>query len=337
MNPTADKPVRRGVYCVLSSRSLPYARHAMASLVAHSVDDLDLTLITDSAEDKIALVDAMQALAVPDRHRWRVAAQSEADDLAVGMLSRHPNIAAFRFGHPCWRKVTDPMLFAPPGGEMVILDPDLYFPNRFRFEPTPKAGLLLMHQPPHCLLPPEVVIRAYDEGVRLAHHTDIGVAQASNGLDLDFLDALIARLGGTTLPRVMHVESIVWAALAMRMGGGLSRSGALALLAKFAMEAGAAPFRRLRADGASSRALPGHEVLPRRRHRQVVDPGGARCRRSAAARRDHGSKVAAAVRGADPRRLRVDAAAQVLGAARRLLPAGQTLVALLGRRDGMTV
>ena len=220
MNPTADTPVRRGVYCVLSSRSLPYARHAMASLVAQSVDDLDLTLITDSAADKTALVDAMQALAVPERHRWRVAAQSEADDLAVGMLSRHPNIAAFRFGHPCWRKITDPMLFAPPGSEMVILDPDLYFPNRFRFEPTPKAGLLLMHQPPSCLLPHEVVVRAYDEGVRLAHHTDIGVAQASNALDLDFLDALIGRLGGTALPRVMHVESIVWAALAMRMGGG---------------------------------------------------------------------------------------------------------------------
>jgi len=34
------------------------------------------------------------------------------------------------------------------------------------------------------------------------------------------IDALIVRLGGTALPRVMHVESIVWAALAMRMGGG---------------------------------------------------------------------------------------------------------------------
>ena len=220
MNTTSDSPARRGAYCVLSSRSLPYARRAMKSLVANSIDDLDLTLITDSAEDKTALVEAMQALAVPDRHRWRVAAQSEADDLAAGVLSRHPNIAAFRFGHPCWRKITDPMLFAPPGAEMVILDPDLYFPNRFRFEPTPPAGLLLMHQPPSCLLPHEVVVRAYDEGFRLAHHVDIGVAQASNGLDLDWLDALIARLGGKALPRAMHVEAIVWAALAMRSGGG---------------------------------------------------------------------------------------------------------------------
>lgn len=220
MNPPAQSPVRRGVYCVLSSRSLPYARHAMATLVERSVDDLDLTLITDSAADKAALVEAMQQLAVPPRHRWQVAEQAEADERASAMLARHPNIAAFRFGHPCWRKVTDPMLFAPPGGEMVILDPDLYFPNRFRFEPTPAEGLLLMHQQPHCLLPHEVVIRAYDQGIRLAHHTDIGVAQVSNRLDLDFLDALIGRIGGKELPRAMHIESIVWAALAMHMGGG---------------------------------------------------------------------------------------------------------------------
>ena len=220
MNTTVEPLARRGIYCVLSSRSLPYARHAMASLAAHSIEDLDLTLITDSAADKAALVEAMAALAIPDRHRWRVAAQAEADDLAAGRLSGHPNIAAFRFGHPCWRKVTDPMLFAPEGAEMVILDPDLYFPNRFRFEPTPREGLLLMRQLPHCLLPHEVVLRTYEQGFRLAHHTDIGVSQVRNRLDLDFLDTLIARIGGTTLPRAMHVESIVWAALAMHMGGG---------------------------------------------------------------------------------------------------------------------
>ena len=211
---------RRGVYCVLSSRSLPYARKAMESLVANSLDDLDLTLITDEAADKAALLEAMNALQVPARHRWRVCAQAEADDLAQSALARHPNIAAFRFGHPCWRKITDPPLFAAPGAEMVILDPDLYFPNRFRFEPTPAKGLLLMHQPPSCLLPHQVVVRAYDEGIRLAHHVDIGVAQASNRLDLDWLDWLIGRLGGTQLPRAMHVEAIIWAALAMRAGGG---------------------------------------------------------------------------------------------------------------------
>ena len=41
--------------------------------------------------------------------------------------------SAFRKGHPCWRKVTDPLLLSEPGAELVLLDPDVYFPNRFRF------------------------------------------------------------------------------------------------------------------------------------------------------------------------------------------------------------
>jgi hypothetical protein len=213
-------PAPRGVYCVLSARSLPYADKALESLLANSLDDLDLLLITDAASDKAALVEAMQQLETPSRHRWRVADQAEADDLAATQFAAYPHLARFRFGHPCWRKITDPVLFAEPGAEMVILDPDLYFPNRFRFEPTPASGLLLMYQPPSCLLPHEIVIRAYDEGIRLAHHVDIGVAQARNALDLEWLDWLVGRLGGESLPRAMHVEAIVWAALAMRGGGG---------------------------------------------------------------------------------------------------------------------
>ncbi len=218
---TADaKPVPRKVYCVLSARSLPYATDAMRSLFAHCDEDLDLTLITDAADDKAALVEAMEGLPIAARHRWRVCDQAEADERAASAFAAYPNLSAFRFGHPCWRKITDPMLFAAPGEEMVILDPDLYFPNHFSFEPTPARGLLLMYQPPSCLLPHEVVIRAYDEGVRLAHHVDIGVAQLRNHVDLEWLDDLVRRLGGKSLPRAMHIEAVVWAALAMRMGGG---------------------------------------------------------------------------------------------------------------------
>jgi hypothetical protein len=220
MSRTENITAPRGVFCVLSARSLPYADKAMESLTAHSLDDLDLTLITDGRDDKVALVDAMQKLEIPARHQWRVCEQAEADERALELLAPYPNIAVFRFGHPCWRKITDPLLFAPPGGEMIILDPDLYFPNRFRFESTPASGLLLMHQPPSCLLPHEVVVRAYDEGVALAHHVDIGVAQASNSMDLEWLDWLLGRLDVKSLPRAMHVEAIVWAALAMRLGGG---------------------------------------------------------------------------------------------------------------------
>jgi hypothetical protein len=210
----------RKAYCVLSARSLPYARLAISSLAAHSLDSLDLKLITDDESDKQQIVEAVSQLSVPDRHRWSVHAKSEADDLAATAFAGHGALQAFRNGHPCWRKVTDPLLFAAPGEEMVILDPDLLFPNHFHFEPTPASGILLMWQPPSCLLPDETVLAAFDAGFALAHHVDIGVAHARNDLDLAWLDALIQRLGGTSLPRMMHVEAIVWAALAMRVGGG---------------------------------------------------------------------------------------------------------------------
>ncbi len=60
---------------------------------------------------------------------------------------------------------------------MVLLDPDLYFPNTFRFEPTPEQGILLMWQRPNCLLPHKTVRAAMDAGIPLARHVDIGVAQ----------------------------------------------------------------------------------------------------------------------------------------------------------------
>jgi hypothetical protein len=78
-----------------------------------------------------------------------------------------------------------------------------------------------MWQQPNCLLPQEVVRRALDNGIRLARHVDIGVAQwrAPNDDALEWLDWMLARLGSPKLPRMMHVEAIVWAALAMKLGG----------------------------------------------------------------------------------------------------------------------
>lgn len=217
--PNHARPPRK-LFCVLSPRSLPYARHAFESLLTRCLEPVDLTLITDEEADKAAIAGTLEGIGPSGPHRWRVHCKRDADERAAAFYSGFPGIAAFRDGHPCWRKITDPPLFAGDGEEMIVLDPDLYFPNFFTFEPTPETGLALMWQQPSCLLPHEVVMAAYEASVPLAHHVDIGVAQLRNRLDLAWLERLIRTLGGQRLPRKMHVEAIVWAALAMRMGGG---------------------------------------------------------------------------------------------------------------------
>ena len=209
----------RHVYMVLSPRSLSYARDALESLFGNSVEDLHLRLITDSERDKEELTKTLDAID-SRAHRWTVYSEHDLAEREEALFAGHDNLRAFRRGHPCWRKITDPLLLSDPGQELVLLDPDLYFPNRFQFETTPANGLLLMWQQPNCLFPPEVVKTAIGDGIRLAHHVDIGVAHWRASADLDWLDWLLGRLGGTTLPRIMHVEAIVWAALAMRVGGG---------------------------------------------------------------------------------------------------------------------
>jgi hypothetical protein len=204
---------------VLSPRSLSYAGDALESLFRNSLEALHLSLITDSERDKEEL---SETLAVLDSkaHRWTVYSEQDLTAREESLFAGHSNLRAFRRGHPCWRKITDPLLVSEPGAEMVLLDPDLYFPNHFQFEPTPQKGLLLMWQRPNCLFPPEVVSTAIEGGIRLANHVDIGVAHWRASADLDWLDWLVGKLGGNQLPRIMHVEAIVWAALAMRVGGG---------------------------------------------------------------------------------------------------------------------
>jgi hypothetical protein len=216
----ADPSVSRKVYLVLSPRSLPYARRGLQSLLLKSLDCLDIVLITDTAEDRTHLERVVRELENPQAHAVRVVAEGELADSESAVFGARANLRSFRHGHPCWRKITDPLLIGPPGEEIVILDPDLYFPNRFRFEPTPSHGLLLMWQRPNCLLPPEVVKAAMGSRISLARHVDIGVAHWRASADLDWLDWMLGKLGGTSLPRAMHVEAIVWAAIAMREGGG---------------------------------------------------------------------------------------------------------------------
>ncbi len=213
-------PALRQVYMVLSPNALAYARISIASLLRNSEEPLHLHLITDASSDKSILVEAVKEEAPNLRHTISVIAEQELADAEASTFATLSNLRTFRHGHPCWRKITDPLLLGKSGAELVLLDPDLYFPNRFCFEPTPRSGLLLMWQKPNCLFPPEVVRAAIKAKIPLARRVDIGVAHWQAGVDLDWLDWLINRLGGAHLPRVMHVEAIVWAAIAMRQGGG---------------------------------------------------------------------------------------------------------------------
>ncbi len=210
---------KRQVYVVLSPRSLRYALGAMADLFRNSLDPVDLHLITDMESDRETLSNAIGSLRPESRHAWSVTTENDLADAEASRFAGLPNLRGFRQGHPCWRKITDPLLMAAHGEEIILLDPDVCFPNRFQFEETPATGLKFMWQRPTCLFPPEVVRRAMDAGVRLAHHVDIGAAHWRGSPDLGWLDWLIGRLGGNRLPRLMHVEAIVWAALAMREGG----------------------------------------------------------------------------------------------------------------------
>lgn len=217
---TGNKPAIRKAYVILSPHSLPYARYGLQTLLLHSLEELDITLITDSPEDREALLRAAELWSNPQGHRIHILIEGELADAEASVFARQPRLRNFRHGHPCWRKITDPLLIADAGTEIIVLDPDLYFPNRFCFEPTLPDGLLLMWQRPNCLLPPEIVRNAIDSGIRLARHVDIGVAHWRPPTDLDWLDWLVGRLGGSALPKAMHIEAIVWAAIAMRQGGG---------------------------------------------------------------------------------------------------------------------
>ena len=211
----------RRVYIILSANALPYASHCVRTLFANCLEPIDLTLITDGPEDKAEITVAVSAMPEAAGKKWRVEDKADTDARAAEVFAGHANIAHFRNGHPCWRKITDPLLYGAAEDEAIILDPDLYFPNKFSFEPTPDNGLLLMRQGPNCLYPPEAVARAFDLPVKLANHVDIGVGQVRKGaVDLDWFDWFVGAIKSEDFAKFMHIEAIVWSAFAMRMGGG---------------------------------------------------------------------------------------------------------------------
>jgi hypothetical protein len=213
----------RRIFMILSPRSLVYAKHALESLLSNALEPLRVHLITDAPSDKELLLEKTASYQKGNIHSCAVFAKSDLDDQEAAIFRGYPNLRRFRHGHPCWRKITDPLLLGRVGDEIVVLDPDLYFPNKFCFEATPDEGLLLMWQRPNCLFPATIVGAALQSRIALAHHVDIGVAHWRGQVDLDWLEWLLVQLRIGDHPNArftMHIEAIVWAAIAMREGGG---------------------------------------------------------------------------------------------------------------------
>jgi len=230
----------------LAASSLPYASLCIRSLAENLDGDEAIHLLTDTPGDQLKLQQAFAGL-----KRIKVLLSDELWEDGGNPMRKYPGLKKLRKGHPCWRKLTDPMLLAREGDEVVVVDPDVYFARGFSFEKVSDGTLRLMWQKPNCLLPFSVVQAAFAKGIAMADHVDIGIAQYRSPLDLEWLNWLVETLG--EMPRVMHVEAILWSCLAMRMGGGYLNPDQWYCWSntqwkRVLKKAGAAPERMLRAE-----------------------------------------------------------------------------------------
>lgn len=205
---------------VASSKTISYSGLCIRSLVRNALDPMRIVILTDFEADRAVFADLFATPELKDVEH-RILIKSECDALAEDLFAAYPHVRRFREGHPCWLKITDPLLVAErPEEDIVVLDPDLFFPNPFRFEPSPETGILLMRQGPNCLYPPEAVEAFFAAGIRMADHTDIGAAQfRRDAFDIGVLEDILSRVSCEPYKAFMHIESLVWAALAMRLGG----------------------------------------------------------------------------------------------------------------------
>lgn len=197
----------------LGASSLPYASLCIRSLSENLDGDEAIHLLTDTPGDRAQFEQAFAG-----SKRIKIHFSDELWEDSRNPMRQYSGLRKLRNGHPCWRKLTDPMLLARNGDEVVVIDPDVYFPRRFSFDKVGDGTLRLMWQKPNCLLPFSVVRALFAEGIAMADHVDIGIAQYRSPLDLEWLNWLTETLG--EMPHVMHVEAILWSCLAMRMGGG---------------------------------------------------------------------------------------------------------------------
>jgi len=211
---------KRRVFMLLSSRALPYAKLCIRTMLANSDEPIALRLVADDNQEKSVLQAETAEFSASGENTIEVIAKDEVSDR---LTDRFPGLAGLRAlheGHPCWRKIIDPLVLSEENDEAIVTDPDLFFPNSYTFEATPAEGVMVMRQGPNCLFPPAAVREAFELGVRLANHVDIGVAQLRAGaVDPEWLDWLASGLDLDAYRPFMHIEAILWSAMAMRFGG----------------------------------------------------------------------------------------------------------------------
>lgn len=210
----------RNVFIVMSTRALPYAHLCISTMLKNTIEPIALKVVVDSFAEKKQMENESTRVQVGDGSSLTIVAKEEVTEVIKTRFPSIPGLLQLHEGHPCWRKITDPLALSELDAEFVVADPDLFFPNRFAFEKTPRSGVMMMRQNANCLLPPNAVRKMFDAGVRLANHVDIGVAQvASSSLDLDWVGWLGEQLAIEEFRPYMHIEAIIWSAIAMRIGG----------------------------------------------------------------------------------------------------------------------
>ena len=190
---------------VLSPRALPYARGTLQTLFRNCREPFELFLITDSTDDKNSLLEAMSEIGSASPNAWYVADKPECDDLAASRFRDLNQLRTFRDGHPCWRKITDPLLFARESDELILLDPDLYFPFIDR---TQQVSMVVRTSGDPGSLVPSVrqAIRELEGEVARVVVVVGGQPRAPSGARSDILRPVARRVGGAAAggPGVVH-------------------------------------------------------------------------------------------------------------------------------------
>jgi hypothetical protein len=212
------QPNQLNVTCLASASSIAYSQHCLHSLLYNCQTPISLTIITDTEKEIIAFKNLVRNWAYPSKHSIEVIGAETLQKIGLQRWAKYPNLIKYTQGHPCWRKVTDPFVLAKEG-PVVVIDPDVFFLRPFHFPVRSGKSITLMWQSPNCLYPAGAVDEAFATGMPLADHVDIGIAIVNNRIDWEWLDQF---LGGISLEKYssfMHIEAIVWSALAMHQGG----------------------------------------------------------------------------------------------------------------------